>query len=597
MSTENNPSNVTSPFSRSTVLLILGVALTATPMALIADQPNVLFIISDDLTATAMGSYGNSVVQTPNLDALSAAGVQFNGAYSQYPVCGPSRASMLTGLYPKALGATGNGSSNFRSRHPDIVSMPQLFRENGYTTARVSKVYHMGVPGDILAGTAGVDDPLSWDTTVNIQGPEQFAPGDFVDLAPFTTHQGSDFLSVQADGGDLVHADGMASQQAINWLQQHQSTSSDPFFLAVGMVRPHVPLVAPRSYYDAYPPEQMQLPFVPPGDLDDIPTPAKTQTNAVKYGMSEEQQKQVLSAYFASVSYMDAQVGKILDELDRLNMRDDTIVVFTSDHGYNLGEHTTWQKLSLFEDTVRVPLIVSLPDGLSAGEEVGDVVEMVDVYPTLAELAGLTPPIAPFGLHGRSLVDLIEDPTGSQWNDEAAYTITSNLSESLRTDEWRYNLWSNGAQELYDQVNDPHEYTNLAGHPAYASILQSLDAQMDEFRADSQSIPQRLLGDLNEDTFVDVADWMIFRENLYTDLSGYTSEQAFLLGDLNLDGTSTGLDFRIFKSTFDAMNGSGAFEEMLNSIPEPGGQLLLLVGVAMFWCQRRLSCATSVSQN
>jgi len=443
-------------------------------------RPNVLFIISDDL-CTALSGFGHPQCKTPNLDRLARRGMIFERAYCQFPVCGPSRASIMCGQYPTALGATGCKSSEFRSRYPELMTIPRFLRTKGYYAARVSKIYHMGVPGDILAGTAGMDDPLSWDETVNIMGPEQNAAGDKEDLCPKVTHQGVDFVKVEADGNDLVHADGMASQKAINLLQKLKEKS---FFLGIGLVRPHVPLVAPKSYFAPYPPNIMDLAHVPKNDLDDVPEAAQSQTNAVKYGMSEEQQRKILGAYYASVAYMDAQVGKILDELDRLKLTEKTIVVFTSDHGYNLGQHTCWQKLSLWEDSVRVPFIISAPSLTKPDSEFRrtyKVIELIDLFPTIVELCGFQPPAS---LPGTSLTPLLKDPKGKGWNEKAAYTISMYGGESLRTKKWRYNEWNQGADgvELYDHENDPSELANLAKNQGYQDILTDMSHQMQKAR-------------------------------------------------------------------------------------------------------------------
>lgn len=445
-------------------------------------KPNVLFIMSDDL-CTALSGYGHPQCNTPNLDRIASRGVQFERAYCQYPVCGPSRASIMTGLYPASIGATSNGRSDFRKRHPDIVTLPQLFRQNGYYTARVSKIFHMGVPGDILAGTPGRDDPLAWDEAVNIQGPEQNAPGERVDLCPKVTHQGVDFVKVEAEGGDLVHADGQTAQTAVRLLREH---AREPFFLAVGMVRPHVPLVAPQPYFEPYSAEAMQLASVPSGDLDDVPEAAQSQTNAVKYGMSEAQQKETLRAYYAAVAYMDAQVGKVLDELERLGLADNTIIVFTSDHGYSLGEHTCWQKLSLFEEAVRVPFLMAAP-GMAAGVRCGRVVELMDIYPAICELCGLRPPGY---LHGESFAALLRDPAAEAFADAQAYTISRYGGESLCTERWRYNLWKDGeaGAELYDHKNDPGEFTNLADDPAHAETVAHMAGRLRAARAKASAI-------------------------------------------------------------------------------------------------------------
>ncbi len=460
--------------------IIPGGAKTKTP-------PNVVFIISDDLS-TALSGYQHSQCHTPHLDRLAARGLLFERAYCQYPVCGPSRASLLCGQYPSSLGTANNASSDFRDRLPDLITLPQFFRQQGYTTARVSKIYHMGVPGDILRGTPGTDDPRSWDVSFNIRGPEHYAAGRREDLSPSLSHQGMDFVKVEATGGDLAHADGLTARKAIELLGQLES----PFFLAVGMVRPHVPLVAPASYFDPYPDQEMMLANVPDDDLQDVPSAAQSQTNEVKYGMSTEQQRKVLSAYYASISYMDAQVGKILKELKRRGLYENTIIVFTSDHGYNLGEHSCWQKLSLWEDTVRVPLIISYPFAHSRhGQREKSIIELLDLYPTLSDLCGFDPPD---GLAGRSFRSLIVDPARGGWEPKAAYTISRHGGESLRTDRWRLNLWNDGKEgiELYDHTVDPNEYNNLALNADYQKIVKDLTQRLRYRREQAEQTAARL---------------------------------------------------------------------------------------------------------
>jgi choline-sulfatase len=561
------------------VALIVAVAFFSDMALSQTTQPNVVFIIADDLT-TALGTYGRPV-STPNIDALAASGMRFDNAYCQYPVCGPSRASIMTGLYPAATGSLTNESSDFRNRFPDITTLPQLFRESGYATARVSKIYHMGIPPDILAGTSGIDDPLSWDTAINIKAPEANAAGPQEDLSPLVTGVGADFIKVESTDGPLAHADGMAAQKAIDWLRQRDTNK--PFFLAVGMVRPHVPLVAPTSYFDLYPYADVDLPYVPTGDLNDVPTPAETQTNAVKYGMSVEQQKKTVAAYYASVSYMDAQVGRVLEELNAQGLTDNTIVVFTSDHGYNLGEHTTWQKLSLFEDTMRVPLIVSAPGQTAVGSSSTGIVEMIDVYPTITDLAGLT---APNYLHGNSFADLLTDPTKASWQSESAYAVTFNGGESLRTRQWRYNLWANGEQELYDQVNDSGEFTNLASDPAYANILAELNGRLNQKRSESLSFDINAgLGDLDGNGIVDVLDWHLFRPNLLRDVSTLLPDIAFSMGDFDRSGRIDGRDYAIFKTAYEADNGAGSFAARDTAVPEPNLLTLVAAGITALLCR------------
>lgn len=316
------------------------------------ERPNVLFIVSDDLTA-CLGCYGNAVCETPHLDRLASEGVLFERAFCQYPVCGPSRASLMTGLYPNTTKMLRNSTESFKERNPALADHPSIgefLRNNGYFSARISKIYHMGIPGGIKAGLPGGDDPASWDWTYDVLAPETQSPGEWELLSPIRKHSGSNFERVIVPNGqEETQADVLAAQQAVAILETRKS-SEQPFFLAVGLVRPHVPLVAPERWFDRYPSDRMELPSLPEGDLADLPPPAAAMENMGRYGMNEEQQRKAIAGYYASVSFMDEQVGKILDALDRLELRQNTIVIFASDHGYNLGEHSCWQKLSLFEE-------------------------------------------------------------------------------------------------------------------------------------------------------------------------------------------------------------------------------------------------------
>ncbi|MCZ6672301.1 MAG: sulfatase [Verrucomicrobia bacterium] len=460
-----------------------------------ADKPNVLLIVSDDLTA-CLASYGNEVCKTPNLDRLASEGVQFDRAYCQYPVCGPSRASFMSGLYPKRTKVMSNSYTygSYRVINPDLADHPSiggLLRRNGYVSLRVSKIYHMGVPGGIELGEAGGDDPDSWDRAINIMAPETASPGTLELLSPMRTHYGSNFARIIVPDERIeTQADIMAASQAIAILENRAGNShhrvpmrtEDPFFLAVGFVRPHVPLIAPKSIFDKYPEEDSVLPFVPEGDLDDVPTNAAINANARKYGMNELQQKQSLAAYYASVTFMDQQVGRLLDTLDRLDIRKNTVVIFTSDHGYNLGNHTMWQKGSLFEESVRVPLIVSAPGfEHSAGQSSESLVELVDLYPTIVDLAGLADK-APDNLDGISLLGLLEDPKRSNGR-QAVYTVVKNrqdIGESIRTDRYRYNNWGENGEELYDHQADPKEFTNLVESKEHAKTLNKMRALLAE---------------------------------------------------------------------------------------------------------------------
>ena len=463
-------------------------------------QPNFLFIISDDLN-TRIGSYVDSTMQmhTPNLDRLAAEGVQFMRAYSQYPVCGPSRASIMSGMYPESINVTTNGfeTGNHKIARPDLVDHPTLaefFRQNGYYTARVSKIFHMGVPGGIERGEVGSDVPESWDFAVNLMAPETLTPGNLETLSR-GTHYGSNFSRmILPEGTELTQADVLAADQAIAILENRAQSKPPgatnrtkfkedaPFFLAVGFVRPHVPFIAPERHFDLYPESEVALPHVPEDDLDDVPNPAKRLTNEERFQMSVKEQRQSIAAYHASVTFMDEQVGRLLDTLDRLEIRENTIVVFLSDHGFNLGEHTSWQKTNLWEESIRVPLIISVPGMEDAGSQRDAIVELIDLYPTLVELGGKE---APSVVQGESLVPLLD---GSEQSDESAfaYTITVRDGASLKTERWRYNRWGEDAmgrnEELYDHDVDPGEFRNLVGVEGYGEELNQMRKQFQGVR-------------------------------------------------------------------------------------------------------------------
>ena len=465
--------------------------------SLSASKPNILFIVSDDLTA-CLGSYGNEICQTPNLDRLASEGVQFDRAYCQYPVCGASRASFMSGLYPKRNGMMGNSYTlgSYRAMNPKLADHPSIggfLRRNGYVSLRVSKIYHMGVPGGIEAGEPGGDDPDSWDRAIDVMAPETASPGVLELLSPKRTHYGSNFARIIVPDDKIeTQADALTATQAIAILDSRARGGEfskfirpeEPFFLAVGFVRPHVPLVAPKSMFDLYDEDSIPLPYVPEGDLDDLPEPAAAMANEGRYWLTDKQQKQSITAYYASVTYMDQQVGRLLDALDRLGQRENTIVIFTSDHGYNLGEHTMWQKLSLFEESARVPLLISAPGfEKAAGKKAQGLVELVDLYPTLLDLTGLKDK-APANLDGISLRPLLDNPD-SKGKKKLAYTVTRSSGESIRTDRYRYNRWGEEGEELYDHQTDPKEFTNLVGMEQHSDTLKRmralLEAKNEEF--------------------------------------------------------------------------------------------------------------------
>ncbi len=438
--------------------------------------PNVLFIIADDLTATAVSAYENKVCQTPNIDQLASEGVRFTHTYCQFPVCGPSRASFMSGYYPSATKTYGyvSGRENIG---PDRKTWSQLFKENGYYTARVSKIFHMGVPIDIEKGSDGTDDPASWTEKFNSQGPEWQAPGEgeLVQGNPDGTlpiKGGNVMTIVKADGDDLVHSDGKTAEKASALIRQHKD---EPFFLAVGFVRPHVPFVAPRSYFTPYPFEEAKLPPKVEGDWDDIPKRGINYVTSVNGKMSETQEKKAIAAYYASVAYIDQQLGKVLNTLKEEGLEDNTIVIFTSDHGFHLGEHRFWMKVSLHEESVRVPLIIKVPG--KKPSVCHSFTELIDLYPTVAELAGL-----PYSEHlqGKSLVEVLDDPE-KEVRDMAFSVSQGGRTFLLRSEKWAYIQYDEDAgagMELFDMEKDPKQYTNLALDSDYKSIVADFQQQL-----------------------------------------------------------------------------------------------------------------------
>ncbi len=440
------------------------------------EKPNVLFIISDDLTATAIGAYGNPVVKTPSIDKLATESVVFKRAYTQYPVCGPSRASFMFGYYPNATETYGyvSGREQVGTERP---SMAELFKNNGYYTARVSKIYHMGVPGDIEKGSDGQDDPASWSEKFNSQGPEWKAEGkaELVQNNPDGSIErkgGNVMTIVKASGDDLAHSDGKTAEKASELIRKHKN---EPFLLAVGFVRPHVPFVAPESYFDPYPFAKIQTPEQVEDDWDDIPEPGINYVTSINAEMNHEQKQKAIAAYYASVSYMDAQVGKVLKTLEEEGLSDNTIVVFTSDHGFHLDEHEFWMKVSLHEESVKVPMMIKVPGKKPA--ITNSFTELLDLYPTLADLAGLDYPEA---IQGKSLLPILENPT-TEIRDFAFSVSQGGKSFLIRTDEYAFIQYDENAgsgMELYDMQKDPNQFTNLANEPSHQSKVLEMQSML-----------------------------------------------------------------------------------------------------------------------
>jgi iduronate 2-sulfatase len=458
------------------IRLALLACLCAHSLHAAAPPKNVLFLISDDLTATALSCYGNTVSKTPHIDRLAAQGTRFTRAFCNATYCGPSRASFMSGYYPHAIGVLGYTSP--RPAIGDRATWSQHFKNNGYHTARVSKIYHMGVPGGIEEGSDGADDPASWTEKFNSPGPEWKAPGtgETLEGNPDGTRPvvgGNTFVVVEADGDDLVHSDGKTAVKAVELLQKHANA---PFFLAIGFVRPHVPFVAPRKYFEPYLPyDKMPLPPKIAGDWDDIPKAGINYKTSVNMKMDERRQKKAVGGYYAAVAYMDAQVGKVLDALDQSGQADNTIVIFTSDHGYHLGEHDFWAKVSLRDESAMVPLIIKVPGKKPA--VCRSLVELIDLYPTVASLCGLE---VPARLQGQNLAPLFDDPARTV-RDTAFCVAPSSKGFLLRDDQWACIQYTEDASkgiELFDMVNDPKQNTNLAAKPEHAATVAAFKTRL-----------------------------------------------------------------------------------------------------------------------
>ncbi len=441
-------------------------------------KPNVLFLIADDLN-TMLGAYGDPLAKTPNIDKLAARGVRFDRAYCTYPLCGPSRNSMLTGLYPNSTGIRAN-SQIFRQTIPAQISLSQAFRQQGWFAGRIGKAYHYNVPNSI--GTDGHDDPASWELELNPAGVDRIehhpvihtlTPGSF----------GGTLSWYASPKSDAHHTDGIMAENAEWVLERCARRPERPFFLLVGFFRPHTPYVAPRDpYFGYYPRDRMRIVPDIKKDQADLPPAALLSYKREQDKLTDDLRRDALQAYYASISFMDAQVGRVVAALDRLGLAESTIIVFTSDHGYHTGEHGLWQKQSLFEESARVPLLMVAPGVTPRNSVVRAPVSHLDLYPTLAALAAVK---APPNLQGQSLVPMLRDPsvTGRGW---ALSQVGRSgprprfFGYSLRTPRWRYTEWDEGRQgrELYDHDRDPGELTNLADVPAHAATIAALSEQL-----------------------------------------------------------------------------------------------------------------------
>lgn len=445
-------------------------------------KPNVLFLICDDLNCD-LGCYGHPLVKSPNIDRLAKRGVRFANAHCQYPLCGPSRASFMTGMYPDQTLVRRN-AVYIRENTPTVNTMSQMFRDAGYFATRIGKIYHYNVPKHI--GTGGHDDPYSWNQTINPRGRDVDDEPKIFSLRPGSF--GGTLSWLAADGTDEEQTDGIAATETDRLLKQY-GKSGEPFFLAVGLYRPHTPYVAPKKYFDMYPLDQIKVPSVPDGYLDTIPLDARksVQRKKEQVNLADNLARKAIQAYYASITFADAQLGRILNSLDESGLSKNTIVIFTSDHGYHMGEHGHYQKTTLFENATHVPLIVSAPNMPLRDHATNAPVEMVDFYPTLAELSGLK---APSYVSGVSLVPALKTKDAKPRT--AAFTQYAN-GYSIRTERYRYTEWGEGGQaggELYDHNSDSAEMTNLHGRDSVADLQAELSTLLRKRIADAQVQPK-----------------------------------------------------------------------------------------------------------
>ena len=447
-----------------------------------SEKLNVLFIIADDLNCD-LGSYGNLVVKTPNIDRLAKRGVLFENAHNQYPLCGPSRASFLTGLYTNQTKITKNNMS-LRNSVPDVISLGQRFRQQGYQSVRIGKMFHYDNPSSI--GTSGNDDIYSWDQTINPYGLDKIEEYKINTLTP--RKYGGTLSWLAADGDDEEQTDGIGATEAIKKLD-YFAKSKIPFFLAVGFFRPHTPFVAPKKYFDLYDREKIEIPEISDDYLATLPKPAAKSIRAKKNQLDLEKElaQEIKEAYYATISFVDAQVGRLISHLEESGLDENTIIVFTSDHGYHMGEHGHWQKQTLFENATRVPLIISAPNLKNKGLISNSPVELIDLYPTLMDLTNIK---KPQHLVGKSLSPIMNNINASVRG--SALTRWRN-GYSIKTNRYRLTKWgANGelGYELYDHKNDKEELINLARNQNYNKVVDSLKLVIEQRITDASIKPQ-----------------------------------------------------------------------------------------------------------
>lgn len=418
---------------------------------------NVLVIAFDDLRPE-LSCYGNKLMDTPNFDRVASWGVRFERAYCQFPLCNPSRTSMFTGKHPNSTGVFGN-RTYFRDEHPDFVSLPQHFKNNGYVTARTGKIFH-----------GGIDDTESWMMGGEPRIDQKSRPGQ-------VASQSDRMVKLEGDGEE--HGDYKSATRAMALLEQLEDKQ---FFLAVGFSKPHSPPTAPAKLFGLYDPVKIPLPpdfaarpAVPPG-FPEASVPGRSGDLFIGRDASPEAAKEMIQAYYASATFADRQLGRVLDAFERLKLREKTVIVLFGDHGYHLGEKGKWSKHnSVFEVACRVPMIVCLPGG-AAAKTSPRTVQLLDAFPTLCDACGIAQPL---GLEGHSVVPLAREPAAS-WA-HPAFTVCQNaqaIGQSVRNERYRYTEFNDGAAGtlLFDHQSDPHEMKNLAGEASAKPVIAEMKA-------------------------------------------------------------------------------------------------------------------------
>ncbi len=476
--------------------IVAGVTLALSQLVgqVCAKQPNVLFIVFDDLN-TRVGPSGYEHISTPTLDRLAEEGMTLQRAYCQYPVCGPSRASFLSGLYPESTGILDN-STDIREVRPGTITMPHLFKENGYWTGGVGKIYHNDKMdhGDVAWNERHFfeNDELPMVTPIRERWEKEHGKIDSskktakawkefcLTIAPQTANQKPGYGPTGLR--DDQHKDGKNARQIVSWLKNN-AQGDKPFFMACGIHKPHGPFLAPDAYFDIYPKEDLVCEPASLSYWDQAPKMAQTARYKgydFEFGVENDPlRRNYTQAYHACISFIDAQVGLIFDALKSEGLWDDTIVVLISDHGYLLGEKFMWGKVFLWDMGTRVPMIVRVPGMTKPGSVSQSLVELVDIYPTLSELCGFE---APADLQGKSITPILKDPEATVR--DSTYTVVrrgageAQLGRTVQTDRWRYVLWHDGSEEFYDLKNDPEELKNLAKSAERENTLEEMRGRL-----------------------------------------------------------------------------------------------------------------------